>query len=110
MPLRRKAATILGARRTDVENGATEQPSAPMFSIIIPVRRPNADLRACLAACAQLEGAGYEVIVVPDEPWSDDVPSGIHVVASGVAGPGAKRDLVAAQARGEILALLDDDT
>lgn len=87
-----------------------ERPTPPMFSIIIPVRRPNADLRACLAACAQLEGASHEVIVVPDEPWSDDVPSGVHVVASGAAGPGAKRDLAAAQARGEILAFLDDDT
>lgn len=77
------------------------------FSIIVPVKAYNEYCRESLSACRRLYPE-QELLFSPDEPT--DVPiEGVIVVPSGPVGPGAKRDLCAAQAKGEILVFLDDD-
>jgi GT2 family glycosyltransferase len=78
-----------------------------LFSVIIPVKAYNDYCAESLGACARLY-PGQEILFSPDEPAS--VPfSGVKVLPSGPVGPAVKRDLCAAQAKGEILAFLDDD-
>jgi GT2 family glycosyltransferase len=78
-----------------------------LFSIIVPVKAYNDYCRESLAACRRLYPE-QELFFSPDEPT--DVPiEGVRVLPSGPLGPGAKRDLCAAQATGEFLAFLDDD-
>lgn len=81
------------------------------FSIIIPFKAVNAYVRETVPHVLKLDSADWELILVPNEEmsseWSDDR---IRVIASGRVGPGAKRDLAAKVARGEILVFLDDDS
>jgi GT2 family glycosyltransferase len=77
------------------------------FSIIVPVKAYNAYCEESLSACRQLY-PGQELLFSPDE--APDLPlPGVTVLPSGPVGPGAKRDLCAAAARGDFLAFLDDD-
>lgn len=77
-------------------------------SIIIPLKSDNAYIRETLARLREIDYADYEVIVLPDEPysWGDSV----QVIPTGAVGPAAKRDLALERARGDIVAFLDDDT
>jgi hypothetical protein len=77
------------------------------FSIIIPVKAYNDYCRESLGACRQLY-PDQELLFSPDEATS--VPfEGVRVLPSGPGGPSMKRDLCATQAKGEVLAFLDDD-
>jgi GT2 family glycosyltransferase len=78
------------------------------FSIIVPVKAFNAYCEESLSVCRRLY-PDQELLFCPDEaPPGRDLP-GVRVLPSGPVGPGAKRDLCAAAARGEFLAFLDDD-
>jgi len=83
-----------------------------MFSIIIPVKSINDYVRETVPHIQRLAGPQWELMVIPneDEPneWAWD--ERIRVFPSGRVGPAAKRDMGAAQARGEILVFLDDDS
>lgn len=81
------------------------------FSIIIPFKAVNAYLRETVPHILKLNNADWELILVPneDEPseWRDER---MRVISSGRVGPGAKRDMAAEIARGNILVFLDDDS
>ncbi len=77
------------------------------FSIIVPVKAYNAYCAESLGVCRRLY-PDAELLFSPDVPVEVPIP-GVTVVPSGPVGPGAKRDLCAARARGEYLAFLDDD-
>ena len=77
------------------------------FSIIVPVKAYNAYCQESLSTCRRLY-PGQELLFSPDEAPAVALP-GVSVLLSGPVGPGAKRDLCAASARGEFLAFLDDD-
>ena len=81
---------------------------APVVSVIIIANRPSAYLRQALAAIARLDEPAWEVVGVLDEPFASD-DRRFRFLASGPVGPAQKRDLAASQARGAILAFLDDD-
>ena len=81
---------------------------APRVSVIIIASRPSAYLRQALAAIARLDEPAWEVVGVLDEPFASD-DRRFRILASGPIGPAQKRDLAASQARGAILAFLDDD-
>ena len=80
----------------------------PMVSIVIAVGPYNDNLVESINACLHLDYPNYEVLVYPDEPfeWNDDR---VRVRATGKVDPSTKRDLAIEDARGEILAFLDDD-
>ena len=82
----------------------------PMISIIIPTRTMNPHLRETLDQCKELDYPDYEVIVLPDDEfsWSYSNPM-FRQVPTGPVGPADKRDKGAGDARGSILAFLDDD-
>lgn len=86
-------------------------PDRPVFSIIIPLHRDGPQFRLCLERCLALDYDRYEIIVVTDRPVAG-VPAPARMVLTGSpadTGPGKKRDLAAAHARGDVLAFLDDD-
>ncbi|HTB33496.1 MAG TPA: glycosyltransferase family 2 protein [bacterium] len=80
---------------------------AGQFAIIIPVKAYNAYCAESLEACARLYPE-QELCFSPDEAMALPFP-GVKVLPSGPVGPGAKRDLCAAQSQAEFLAFLDDD-
>ena len=89
------------------------------YSIVIPTLDRPQRLRACLegVAAQDLPPAQYETIVVDDGsriPVADVLPDAVErararVIRQPNAGPGAARNRAAAEARGELLAFLDDD-
>ncbi len=84
---------------------------APKVSIIIPLPRFNDYIREAIPYYEKLDYSDYEIIILPDEP-QDEVLSKtlpIRVIPSGKVGPAEKRDLGAQNAKGEIIAFIDDD-
>ena len=83
-----------------------------MFSIIIPVKSINDYVRETVPHIQRLAGPQWELMVIPNEEEPNEWPEDgrVRVFPSGRVGPAAKRDMGAAQARGEILVFLDDDS
>lgn len=85
--------------------------TAPLFSVIVPTRDRPERLARCLDSLrAQRCAGGFEIIVVDD---GSKIPlsagGGVKLVSSGGAGPGLARNAGAREARGSILAFIDDD-
>ena len=88
-----------------------------MFNIIIPCQKPSVYLKECLERITCLDYVDFEVIVLPDEYVetqqccvSTDIDfTKIKIVPTGSVLPGAKRNIGAHEAQGEILAFIDDD-
>ncbi|MEK7849683.1 MAG: glycosyltransferase [Candidatus Omnitrophota bacterium] len=79
-----------------------------MVSIIIAVKGFNDFLKESLQKCLKLAYQDYEIIVLPDEEFT--YPEGrVRVIPTGPCLPAKKRNIGSAQAKGEILAFLDDD-
>lgn len=79
-----------------------------MISIIIAVKSFNDFLKESLQKCLKLDHQDYEIIVLPDEGFI--YPDGrVRVIPTGPCLPAKKRNIGSAQAKGEILAFLDDD-
>lgn len=76
-------------------------------SIIIPVRAPTRELAGSLPRLRAVEPQA-EVLVCPDE-ITTGLPETVTVLPTGPRTPPEKRDIASRQARGEILAFLDDD-
>ena len=80
-----------------------------MVSIIIPVKGFNQKLDECIKHCLKLDYPDYEIIVLPD--FLMKLPhNGVRIIPTGVKGPSMKRNLGIKEAKGEIIAFLDDDT
>lgn len=83
----------------------------PKYTIIIPVKDINDYVRETVPHVQKLREASWELIILPNgespDEWNDPR---IRLIASGRVGPGAKRDLAAKHAQGEILVFLDDDS
>jgi len=79
-----------------------------MVSIIIAVKGFNDFLKEALQKCLKLAYKDYEIIVLPDDGFSYD-NSKVRVIPTGVCLPAKKRNIGSSQAKGEILAFLDDD-
>lgn len=82
--------------------------SAPRTSIIIAVKADNPNLRECLEHCGRLTDQNFEILVLPDEPCPLPYPK-TRVIPTGPVGPSEKRDRGCREARGSVLAILDDD-
>ena len=80
----------------------------PSVSVVIACPGDSDMLRECLAGIAAQHYRGeLEVIVLPDSPLS--LPSPIRVLPTGRVRPAEKRNLGIREARGEVVAFLDDD-
>ena len=82
------------------------------FSIIIPVKAINEYVYENISHIKLLSQENWEVFIVTNEveenPWKEE--KNIFLLSSGRVGPGAKRDLAAQTARGDVLVFLDDDS
>ncbi|MFH1642630.1 MAG: glycosyltransferase [Nanoarchaeota archaeon] len=82
----------------------------PFVSIIIAAKSNNRYLEECVKNCLKLDYPFFEIIILPDEDMAVYDDPKIKIISTGKILPAAKRDIGATQARGEILAFLDDDT
>lgn len=88
------------------------------ISLIIPTYRRNAPLVDAIGCALAQQGVRHEVIVVDQKPDHDaataaflaEVEPCIRYVETGVASLTRARNLGAAQATGEVLVFVDDDT
>src|SRR5579875_909087 len=108
-----------------VEPPATANPTPPRVSVVIPTFRRAASLGRCLEQLGhERPGFGWEVVVVDNDPdgaaaddvlsvverwcgWRPDVP--IRRVVESASGAAHARNRGIAEARGEVIAMLDDD-
>lgn len=88
-----------------------ESTRLPRYSIVIPVKEINDYVRETVPHIQQLRSDTWELIILPNEPAPDEWRDArIRLLPSGRVGPGAKRDMGAREAKGEILVFLDDDS
>ena len=84
----------------------------PSVSVVVACPGDSDMLRDCLAGVAAQEYPGeLEVIVLPDEAGAPDRPwpGFVRVLPTGRVRPAEKRNLGIREARGEVVAFLDDD-
>jgi len=77
-------------------------------SIIIVTRTYSENLEEALKNCLNQEFSDFEILVLPDNPFSFDHPK-VKIIPTGNLSPGKKRDIALNYAKGKILAFLDDD-
>ncbi len=78
-------------------------------SIIIPLVSINNYFLESYPYLIGLDYKDYEVIVLPNDPVSEDFP-GINIISTSMVSPAVKRDIGAQNAKGELLFFLDDDS
>jgi GT2 family glycosyltransferase len=82
--------------------------STPKVSIVIAVKEYNQNLEESINKCREIDYPDYEIIVLPDEKMNKEI-SGIREIPTGNVLPPAKRDIGIKEAKGSIIAFLDDD-
>ncbi|HEY0590553.1 MAG TPA: glycosyltransferase family A protein, partial [Thermoanaerobaculia bacterium] len=85
-------------------------PFVARVSVIMPMDRPGDDaFRAVAAVLEQKTNVPFELIVVA--PFGTSLPqaAGIRLVEMEERNPAIRRNAAAREARGEILAFIDDD-
>lgn len=80
----------------------------PSVSVIIPSRSVTPELRETLGVLGRLRPGPQEILVLPDAETAEAFP-GVRFLPTVVANPCVKRNRALAEARGEIIAFLDDD-
>ncbi len=81
----------------------------PLASIVIAYPAETDYLRQALAGIAAQTYPHYEVILLPDEPGGHPWPANIREIPTGRLRPAEKRNIGIREARGNIVAFLDDD-
>ena len=86
-------------------------PEKPLFvSVVIACPGPSPYLTECLEALALQTYPHFEALVLPDAPCDlGPTPFALHVIPTGKIRPAEKRNTGIQQARGEVVAFLDDD-
>lgn len=89
---------------------APTQEKPMTVSVVIACPAPSPYLTECLNALAHQTYPHFEVIVLPDAAASvGDYPFPLQVIPTGKTRPAEKRNLGIKQAKGEVIAFLDDD-
>lgn len=82
----------------------------PLVSVVIACPRASAVLTECLEALAKQTYTPFEVLVLPDEEETLAAGSlNLRVIPTGKVRPAEKRNKGLAEAKGEIIAFIDDD-
>lgn len=92
----------------DRDAGSATTVALASVSVIIPSRSVTPELREALPLLARLQPAPREILVLPDQGTTEVFPV-TRFIPTVIANPCAKRNRALAEARGEILAFLDDD-
>lgn len=93
----------------------TDTSTTPQCSVVIPTRERLESLERCLRSLGTLDPALAEVLVSVDGPDGGEsemvarIGSGARVLTGPGGGPGRARNRAIAEARGELLLLLNDD-
>jgi len=77
-------------------------------SIIIAVKELNDNLKECLKHCLALDYPDFEIIVLPDKEFAYS-DRRVRIIPTGNITAPAKRDFALKEAKGDILAFIDDD-
>jgi len=81
-----------------------------IISIIIAVKTWQRNLEQCISKCLELDYPDFEIIILPDYAFDKEISdSRVRVIPTGEITPPYKRDIGLSQAKGEILAFIDDD-
>jgi len=80
----------------------------PLISIIIPLLEINDYVRESIPQILELDYDNFEIILLPDKNTSETFPK-TRIIPSITSNPSLKRNLGVKNARGEIVAFLDDD-
>lgn len=76
-------------------------------SIIIPCKTISDYAIECADACRKLDWDDVEIILLPDK--AEEKIGGVAIIPAGSASPGKKRNIGIGNAKGEIVAFIDDD-
>ncbi len=83
------------------------------FSIIIPVQKINDYILETCEKLKKLDNRNFEIIIFTDEIGNDnksvEEKLGAKIIPSGKVSPAIKRDMASKQAKGKLLAFIDDD-
>lgn len=77
-------------------------------SIVIPIIEINDYLRESIPEILKLDNQDFEIIVLPNKK-TDDNWKKTRIIPTGFSNPSKKRNLGVKEARGKIIAFLDDD-
>ncbi|MBR1870490.1 MAG: glycosyltransferase [Kiritimatiellae bacterium] len=81
----------------------------PFFTVVIACPKPSDWLRECLDALAGQTFKDFEVIVLPDFECEIDAAANVRVIPTGKVRPAEKRNTGIAEAKGNVVAFIDDD-
>ncbi|MFH0738937.1 MAG: glycosyltransferase [Candidatus Omnitrophota bacterium] len=79
------------------------------ISIIIAVKTWQKNLEECVSRCLELDFPDFEVIILPDYSLQMNLDARIRLIPTGEVTPPKKRDIGIREAKGDIVAFLDDD-
>lgn len=77
-------------------------------SILIPLKNDSGYLKECIDSCLKLRNQDFEIIILPDNKINANYPKS-RIIPTGPLTPPKKRDIGIREAKGEIIAFLDDD-
>jgi glycosyltransferase involved in cell wall biosynthesis len=95
-------------RYYDTYQPKTAPEPPPRVSIVVAVKSDNPQLRQCIEHCLGLEYDDFEIVVLPDDPFTCEDPR-VRIITTGPMRPAEKRNLGFRKATGSIIAFLDDD-
>jgi GT2 family glycosyltransferase len=80
-----------------------------IISIIIAVKIWQRNLEECVNRCLELDFPDFEVIVLADYSLQMNLDSRVKLIPTGEVAPPKKRDIGIKEAKGDIVAFIDDD-
>ena len=80
----------------------------PFVSIIVIAKDVSEYLAECIESCLALDYPEFEIIFLPDKEARLNYKD-VSVIPTGETGPAMKRNMGVKEAKGEIVAFIDDD-